>query len=83
MSLALHGYMSERWQNSAARRRCHARYRAALVRILGWEPETTAPGDRYAATTGELRRWAHEERERRSWSASDPRHWSYRTEVST
>jgi hypothetical protein len=60
MSLALHGFMSHNWQNGAVRRRAHARYRARLIRILGFAPET--PGDRYAATTGELRMWAHEKR---------------------
>ena len=29
--------------------------RAALIRRLGWAPETK--GDRYAATTGEMRAW--------------------------
>lgn len=34
MSLATNGMMSTKWQNSAARRRCHAKHRAALCRIL-------------------------------------------------
>jgi len=59
VSLASHGWMTPQWQNSAARRRCQARYRAALVRILGWAIEGTGR-DRYAATTGELRAWARE-----------------------
>jgi hypothetical protein len=60
MSLASEGMMSRRWQNSAARRRAQARFRAHLIRLLGWKPEE--PGDQYAATTGEMLRWCREGR---------------------
>ena len=53
MSLARDGIMSRRWANSTARRRAHARYRAHLIRLLGWIVEDLA--DRYVASTGELR----------------------------
>lgn len=36
--------------------------RAALIAQLGWtpEPKGCCPGDRYAATAGELKRWVRE-----------------------
>lgn len=60
MSLAFHGYQSRRWVESAARRRAHARFRAHLIRLLGMAPED--PSNPYAATTGEFRRWARQDR---------------------
>lgn len=61
MSLASEGIMSRRWRDCAARRRCLAKRRAKLLRILGWTPEIAGdPGDRYVATSGELARWARE-----------------------
>lgn len=49
MSKATTGMMSTKWQNSAARRRCHAKFRAKLCRIL------SAPIDS-CYTTSELLR---------------------------
>ena len=52
-----------KWQNSAARRRCQVRFRDRLIKILGMAPEDkTSMATRYAATTGELLRWAREKR---------------------
>ncbi|GAC1475605.1 MAG: hypothetical protein PVSMB8_00340 [Vulcanimicrobiaceae bacterium] len=62
MSLATDGMMSKRWQNSAARRRAHARFRAHLVRLLGWTPEEMIFASRYAETTDELLKMAREAR---------------------
>jgi hypothetical protein len=70
VSLATHGWMTRQWQNSARRRRCHARYRVRLIVLLGWAPEGVAASDRYAATTGELRAWAHEKYPRRRSSGA-------------
>ena len=61
MSLATDGMMSRKWQNSAARRRAQARYRAHMIRLAGMSPEDiSSAATRYAATTGEIRRWAYE-----------------------
>ena len=62
MSLATHGYQSRKWINSAARRRAFARFRAHLVRLLGWKSEN--PSNPYVATTGELRNWLKAETHR-------------------
>lgn len=43
--------------NESAWRRAEDTQRAALIQALGMEPEN---GERYAATTGELARWARE-----------------------
>jgi hypothetical protein len=61
MSLSTNGMMSTKWQNSAARARCHAKYRAALCRILNCSTDS-------CYTTGELRRGARaaQQEERRS-----------------
>ena len=55
--------------SEAAERRVCAEERAAYIAILGWAPETHGPGSptSYAATTGELWRWALEI----DWSRAD------------
>lgn len=45
--------------NRAAERRQHAAERAELIAALGMMPED--PSDPYAASTGELLRWAREQ----------------------
>ena len=76
MSLATDGVMSTKWQNSAARRRCHAKYRAALCRILNCPIDS-------CYTTGELRRDARaaqqeERRERAQIRAEWQEHVEWR-----
>lgn len=68
MSLSSEGMMSRKWQNSEPRRRCRRRFRAHLVRILGWAPEGKGYTGSYAATTGEMLRWAREGRAQRAAS---------------
>lgn len=53
--------MSSKWANSAARRRCHAKFRRKLCLILNLRIDC-------AGSTGELLRWA---RELRASSAQD------------
>jgi hypothetical protein len=66
MSLSTDGMMSTKWANSAARRRCHAKYRAALCRILNCPVDS-------CYTTSELARDARaaqqEERRQRQQEA--------------
>ena len=53
--------------SGAAVRRLHEEYRDALIEALGMEPEVkTSAGERYAATTGEFRRWFREDREKKA-----------------
>lgn len=50
-------------ESEAQRRRREDEMREAAIRALGWEPEVPGcylTGDNYAATTGELVRWAAE-----------------------
>lgn len=44
--------------NEALDRRLQARERELAIELLGWAPEEG--GSRYAATTGEMLRWARE-----------------------
>ena len=47
--------------NRAHQRRAQARFRRRLIALLGMPPEDlTARDSRYAATTGELLKWARE-----------------------
>lgn len=46
--------------NRAAQRRAEQAERAAAIAALGMEPEDGTADGRYAATTGELVKWAKE-----------------------
>jgi hypothetical protein len=46
--------------NRTAQRRAHAAERGSLIAFLGWSPEDGTADTRYAATTGELLKWARE-----------------------
>lgn len=49
---------SSKWLNSAKRRRCHAKHRAKLCRMLGWHVDCIA-------TVGEMRQELRDRRGRR------------------
>ena len=49
-----------RIKNLALSGRIAARERELAISMLGWTPEDGTPGNRYAATGSELRRWALE-----------------------